>query len=106
MERTVTIGKETYTLRTYGIPEWRKVGKAAWKGRDLDTVEYAIQNVFYSLSTWTLKDAEGKPLPLTFENYEKFMPPAHIQEMVLIAEAVNGLTEEEKNSLSGQSATV
>lgn len=106
MERTVTIGKETYILKPYGVPEWRKIGKAAFKGRELDTIEYALQSVFYSLSAWSLKDAEDKPLPLTWENYEKYMSPAHIQEMVLIAEAVNGLTEEEKNLSSGQSASL
>ena len=105
MDKTVTIGKETYTLKAYGVAEWRKLGKAAWKGKELDTVEYAIQSVFYSLSEWSLKDGD-KPLPITMDNYEKFMPPAHIQELVLVAEAVNGLTEEEKNSLAGQSASL
>jgi len=103
MEKIVTIGDKQYTLRPYGIEAWRKIGKAAWKGKELDTIEYALVNVFYSISAWNLKDGD-KDLPVTWENFERFVPPAHVQEMVLIAEAVNGLTEEEKNVLPGQSA--
>ena len=106
MEKTVNIGNKSYTLRTYGIPEWRAVMKAGVNGKDIDFTEYSLYSVFHSLKEWNLKDEKGEPIKLDWDNYIKYMSPAHIKTLTPIAEEVNDLTEEEKNALSGLSVKV
>ena len=106
MEKTVTIGEKIYTLKTYGIPQWREVTKASVKGKEIDFTEYSLYIVFHSLKEWNLKDDKGEAIPLNWDNYVKHIPPAHVRALSPAAEEVNDLTESEKNSSSGQSAVV
>ena len=47
------------------------------------------------------KDEKGEPIPVSWDNLEKYVLPAHIRELTPHAEEVNGLTEAEKNALPG-----
>ena len=112
--KEIKIGEHTYQLKAYDHEAQTLIDDGSWttvvvneKG---DTSlqrkvgSYLSLIIFYSLVSWNIKDKDDKVIPLNYENFYKFFPPADRLKLSDEASEINRLGESEKNLLSGKSA--
>ncbi len=107
-EKVITLDDITYVLRPFDV-EKDIIIKDRSFATDMKTGNrnfllgtYQFLTVFYSLSSWSVKDKAGNPIPITEKNLLKYLNKGHLDKLSVICEKLNHSTDEEKKTLSEQ----
>lgn len=94
-----------FVLRKYKHKAEREIKNAAYDNGKLLLGSFEDAVIFHSLASWDLTDEKGAPIELNRKNFDEYWPTECSDDVFKAANKVNRLPEEEKNALSGQSAT-
>jgi hypothetical protein len=66
---------------------------------DANLAEKSKQLIVASIKGWSIKDKDGKDVPVTLANFDKYITTDYLRDLNSACEEVNNLTETEKKTL-------
>ncbi len=103
--KQITIGGATFILAPISGVVWCDTIQKQFE-RTKSEVEFGRLSAFHTIKEWDIKDSDGNPVPVNFENFRRYLTAPQLVLLTQQAREINGIEESEKKTLQGLSSAL